>query len=95
MISKTKNFLQFYFVFLKFKLNFGHFLKNDDPHSLFISQATASQKRRSIYVYKSRFRLLFQKEQGKRLSTLLKSDRQIRSIFIAQREGNLLPKTHF
>ena len=45
VISKTKNFLQFYFVFSKFRLNFRHFPKKDDPHSLFISEATACEKR--------------------------------------------------
>ena len=31
--------------FTKFRLNFGHFPKRDDLHSLFISEATACQKR--------------------------------------------------
>ena len=45
IISKTKNFLSFYFAFSKFKLNFKHFPEKDDPHSLFISEALACEKR--------------------------------------------------
>ena len=43
--QKLKTFCSFIFAFWKFRLNFGHFPKKDDPHSLFISEATVSQKR--------------------------------------------------
>ena len=48
--QKPKNFLKFYFAFWKFRLNVGHFPKKNDPHSSFISEATACAKRGSIYV---------------------------------------------
>ena len=43
--QKLKNFSEFFSGFLKPRLNFGHFRKKDDAHSLFISEATACQKR--------------------------------------------------
>ena len=43
--QKLKTFSGCFNVFSKFRLNFGHFQKKYDPHSLFISEATASQKR--------------------------------------------------
>ena len=35
----------FFLSFSKSRLNFGHFSKKDDPHSLFFSEATACEKR--------------------------------------------------
>ena len=43
--QKLKTFSQFFNVFSKSRLNFEHFRNKDDPHSLFISEVTASQKR--------------------------------------------------
>ena len=43
--QKLKNFSRFFSAFLKSRLNFEYFLKKDDAHSLFISEATASEKR--------------------------------------------------
>ena len=43
--EKVKTFSGFFPVFSKSMLNFEHFQKKDDPHSLFISEATACQKR--------------------------------------------------
>ena len=43
--EKLKTFSEFFNVFSKSWLNFRHFQKKYDPHSLFISEATASQKR--------------------------------------------------
>ena len=40
--QKLKNFSRF---FSKSRLNFEYFQKKDDPHSLFISEATACEKR--------------------------------------------------
>ena len=40
--QKQKAFSEFFFAFSKSKLNFEHFQKKDDPHSLFISEATDS-----------------------------------------------------
>ena len=43
--QKQKTFPRFFSAFSKSKLKFEHFQKKDDPHSLFISQATACEKR--------------------------------------------------
>ena len=43
--QKEKTFPWFFSAFSKSKLNFEHFQKKDDPHSLFISEATACEKR--------------------------------------------------
>ena len=43
--QKLKTFSQFFKVFSKSRLNFEHFRNKDDPHSLFISEATACEKR--------------------------------------------------
>ena len=43
--QKLKTFSQFFRAFSKSGLNFEHFEKKDDPHSLFISEATACENR--------------------------------------------------
>ena len=43
--EKLKTFSQFFSPFSKSRLNFEHFQKKDDAHSLFISEATAWEKR--------------------------------------------------
>ena len=48
-IKKLKTFSQSFW-FSKSKVNFQHFQKKDDAHSLFISEGTACEKRGSIYV---------------------------------------------
>ena len=47
LCQKEKPFSQFSSAFLKFSLNFEHFEKKDDRHSLFI---TDSEKRAEINV---------------------------------------------
>ena len=42
--QKQKTFFQFFLVFLKSILHFKHFPKNDDRHSLCISDYTGSKK---------------------------------------------------
>ena len=42
--KKQKTFYQFFFSFLKSLLNFKHFVKTDDTHSLCISTITDSEK---------------------------------------------------
>ena len=80
--QKLKHVSEFFLAFSKSHLNFEHFQKKDDAHSLFICETTACEKRGKIYVSKSRFRLPFQKEYGKRVSTLFKSERQhLRHIY--------------
>ena len=43
--QKQKTFPGFFSAFSNSKLNFEHFHKKDDPHSLFISDSTACEKR--------------------------------------------------
>ena len=43
--QKLKTFSPFFPAFSKSSLNFEHFQKKDDAHSLFISEATACEKR--------------------------------------------------
>ena len=43
--QKQKTFPWFFSAFSKSKLNFEHFQKRDDPHSLFISDSTTCEKR--------------------------------------------------
>ena len=48
--KKLKTFSQFFLAFSKSRLNFEHFQKKDDAHSLFISEGSACEKRGYIYV---------------------------------------------
>ena len=43
--EKLKTFSGFFNVFSKSRLSFEYFQKNDDAHTLFISEATACKKR--------------------------------------------------
>ena len=43
--QKLKTFSEFFKVFSKSRLSFQYFQKNDDAHSLLISEATACEKR--------------------------------------------------
>ena len=43
--QKLKTFSKFFPEFSKSKLNFEHFLKKDDAHSLFICEARACEER--------------------------------------------------
>ena len=43
--QKLKTFSGFFLAFSKSSLNFEHFQKKDDAHSLFICRATACEKR--------------------------------------------------
>ena len=42
---KLKRFCEFFPAFSKYRLNFEHFQKKDDADSLFVSEATACEKR--------------------------------------------------
>ena len=55
-MQETKTFSQVFSAFLKTSLNFEHFQKEDDPHTLYTFKITDSKKRREINVKKSRFR---------------------------------------
>ena len=43
--QKLKNFSPFFRAFSKSRVNFEHFQKKNDAHSLFISEATGCEKR--------------------------------------------------
>ena len=43
--KKKKVFLNFFLAFSKFRFNFEHFQKKDDPHSLCILEFIESEKR--------------------------------------------------
>ena len=43
--QKLKTFSQLFLAFSKSRLSFDYFQKKDDAHSLFISEATACEKR--------------------------------------------------
>ena len=74
--EKLKTFSEFFREFSKSGLKFEHFEKKDDPHSSFISEARPAKIVVRYMCEKSRFRLPFQKEHGKLVSTLLKFERQ-------------------
>ena len=42
--QKQKTFAEFFSAFSRSTLNFEHFQKKDDPHRVFISEATACEK---------------------------------------------------
>ena len=50
LYQKLKTFSRYFNVFSKSRLSFEYFQKKDDAHSLFISEATACEKRGKIYV---------------------------------------------
>ena len=82
-LSQTlKTFSKFFIAFWKSRLNLEHFQKKDDAHSLFVSEARPAKIVVRHLCKKSRFRLPFQKEHGKRFSTPFKSERQhLRHIY--------------
>ena len=43
--QKLRTFSRIFNLFSKYRLNFEHFQKKHDAHSLFISEATACEKR--------------------------------------------------
>ena len=44
--GKQKTCSEFFFAFLKFRLNFEHYIKRDEPHTWCISEITDSEERR-------------------------------------------------
>ena len=46
ILGNEKVFLNFFFAFSKFRFNFEHFQKKDDPHNWCIFDLTDSQERR-------------------------------------------------
>ena len=70
--QKLKTSSQFFGPLSKSRLNSEHFQKKDDAHSLFISEAQTAKIVVRYMCKKSHFRLPFQKEHGKLVSTLFK-----------------------
>ena len=58
---EQKTFSEFFFAFLKSRLNFEHFQKKDDSNSWGISKITKSEKQDLINVYKVPFKGILQK----------------------------------
>ena len=93
--QKLKTFSWFFSAFSKSTLNFEHFQKKDDAHSLFICGATAA-KNVVRYMYKSPTSDYPSKRNivnGCQLC--LNLSESTCGIFVAQREGNLVAKSLF
>ena len=74
--EKTKSSSECFAAFLKSRLNFQHFEKEDDPHKFCFFEVTESENVVRQMSKKSRFRGCFDKQYGKRAQTLLKSGSQ-------------------
>ena len=74
--QNQKAFCQFIVAFSKSTLNFEHFQKQDDPHSLCISEITDSEKVVRYLSKKSRFSRPLDMQHGKRARKLLESERE-------------------
>ena len=74
--KKLKTFPQFFLAFSKSRLNFEHFQKKMTRLAYLFLRVRPAKNVIRYMCKKSRFRLPFQKEHSKWLSTLFKSDRQ-------------------
>ena len=74
--QKQMTFSQFFAAFFKSKLNFEYFDKKYDPHSFCISEITDCENVVREMSKKSRFRVCFDKQYGKRAHAMLKSESQ-------------------
>ena len=74
--QKQKTFSEFFALFWKSILNFGHFESKDDSHSFFFSEITESEIMVREISKKSCFTRLFDKQHGKGAQALLKSASQ-------------------
>ena len=74
--KKQKNFLKFFSVLLKSRINFKSFESKDDPHRFCIFEVTDSENVVREMFKKSRFRGWFDKQYGKRAKVLLKYSSQ-------------------
>ena len=72
LFQKQNNFSEIVSAFMKSRLNFQHFQKQDHPHSFFVSEITDSKNVIRQMSKKCRFRGLFNKQHGKRAQTLFK-----------------------
>ena len=74
--EKVKTFSRFFNVFSKSRLSFYYFQTKDDAQAYLFLRLRPAKNVVRYMSKKSRFRLLFQKEHGKRVSTLFKFERQ-------------------
>ena len=74
--QKQKTFSEFFALFWKSILNFGHFESKDDSHSFCFSEITESEIMVREISKKSCFTRLFDKQHGKGAQALLKSASQ-------------------
>ena len=74
--KKQKVFAQFFAAFLKCKINFEYFEKNDEPRRFSISVITNSENVVRYMPKTSLFREPFNKQHGKRAQALLKTESQ-------------------
>ena len=74
--EKVKTFSRFFNVFSKSRLSFEYFQKKDDAQAYLFLRLPPAKNAVRYMSKKSCFRLLFQKEHGKRVSTLFKFERQ-------------------
>ena len=72
LFQKQKNFSKFFPSFMKSRLNFEHFQKQDDPHSFCVSEITDSKSAVRQMSKKCHLRGLFDKQHGKRAQALFK-----------------------
>ena len=70
--KRQKTFSQFFAPFLKFPLNFEHFEKKDDPHSLCIFGKAHCERRGYTMTKKPHFRTPFNSEHVNGSQTLVK-----------------------
>ena len=76
--QKHKAFSQFFLAFSKSTLNFEHFQNKYDPRSLFFPKLRTPKNVVRYMSKKSRFKVLFDRQHGKRVQTLFPSEPQHR-----------------
>ena len=76
LCQKQKFFAQFFAAFLKCKIIFEYFEKNDEPHRFCISVITDSENVVRYMPKTPLFREPFTKQYGKRAQALLKTESQ-------------------
>ena len=79
--QKQTAFSQFFLAFSKYTLNFEDFEKRDDPLADLFPKSRTPENVVRYMSKKSRFKGPFDREHGKRVQTLLQSERQHRYHF--------------
>ena len=76
LFNQQETFSEFFAAFLKSRLNFKHFEKEDDPQRFCLFELTESKKVVKIMSKKYRLRGPLNMEHGKRAQAMLKSASQ-------------------